>query len=897
MKSPNKIFCVISHTHWDREWYMPLENFRHRLTDLMDRLLTILADHPDYIFHLDAQTVVLEDYLAVRPEKKELLRHYISNRRIMVGPWYLQNDFYLTSGEATVRNLLEGRKLTREFGGVSKAGYAADQFGNPDQLPQILKNFGMDNFIFGRGIAKYDLSPEGKAVPKPTPTEFIWRGADGTEVLAIHMRHWYNNAQRFSSDTTRALKYLKQIEAAFDNEYTLTPYLLLMNGVDHLEAQPDILEVTEAVQKELPEGQHFLQYNLDDYVEDVKAYLSENDIHPEVVEGELRQSYDIVVLQGTLSSRHYLKVQNTEAQILLENRLEPLYAMMELAGMKGVTPKDRLVYTWKNLMRNHPHDSICGCSHDAVHRHMENRYAEIFEFAGEQLRRGMQTAGEHTAASRNGGEQDYLVTVANTQAFPLSGVVTVRIRLATADDMEAFRLIDGEGHNVPFRLLSKKKTDTNVYSPINLPGKVEVWDQEIAFDAGEVAPYAFKTFLIVKASAVPALASPVERKDLSSIENGLLKLTCEKDGSLTLTDLRTGRVLADFLDIEDRADRGNSYTFLPGGDKPLGRADFPMTYEITEANDLRSSMVLRYALPLPASYDFEAGKRTGEALSALGLTLTLQKNEPYLHIDYALDNRSADHRLRLVYRGDVESERAFADVPFEIVSHTKEDFYPGTPARLSPNASFAAIQAEGKGYAVFTVGAHEYEHIAPNALALTILRATGAIETGGTENWLTPENQCIRKISGRMAFSPFTGDLISARIPQLSLAFRAPLLGGFTACDTRKFAGGRPCVQDTEIHEYFYLPDDYPEVSMENNRSLLDVTGDGIVVTALKKSEDESGMILRFVNLSSAPTEATVTHPGKIFRTKMDEVARSFLGRGQISLPVGPNEIVTLFLN
>lgn len=144
-----KVFCVISHTHWDREWYAPLELFRNRLTDLFDRLLIILEKNPDYVFHMDAQTVVLEDYLAVRPEKKAILMQHIKNRRIIVGPWYLQNDFYLTSGESTVRNLLEGKKLTTEFGASGGIGYAPDQFGNISQLPQILDNFGIHNFVFG----------------------------------------------------------------------------------------------------------------------------------------------------------------------------------------------------------------------------------------------------------------------------------------------------------------------------------------------------------------------------------------------------------------------------------------------------------------------------------------------------------------------------------------------------------------------------------------------------------------------------------------------------------------------------------------------------------------------------------------------------------------------------
>lgn len=98
-------YCVISHTHWDREWYQTQEQMRLRLVDLMDNLLDILDREPEYVFHLDAQTIMLEDYWDVRPEMKEKCCDYIRAGRMLVGPWYVQNDFLLTSGEATVRNL------------------------------------------------------------------------------------------------------------------------------------------------------------------------------------------------------------------------------------------------------------------------------------------------------------------------------------------------------------------------------------------------------------------------------------------------------------------------------------------------------------------------------------------------------------------------------------------------------------------------------------------------------------------------------------------------------------------------------------------------------------------------------------------------------------------------
>ena len=239
-----KIFCVISHTHWDREWYRPFEVFRLRLVDLIDRLLDIIGEYPDYVFHLDAQTVVLEDYLEIRPERERLLKEKIRKGNIVVGPWYLQNDYMLTSGESTIRNLLRGTKIAQSFGHCMKVGYSPDQFGNVSQLPQILKGFGIDSFIFGRGFSKYVRDAQGNIVPEQMPAEFVWEGADGTRCLAVHMKYWYNNAQRFSQDVNKCRAMIESNLKVFEG-CNVTPYMLMMNGVDHLEAQPDLLPVLQ----------------------------------------------------------------------------------------------------------------------------------------------------------------------------------------------------------------------------------------------------------------------------------------------------------------------------------------------------------------------------------------------------------------------------------------------------------------------------------------------------------------------------------------------------------------------------------------------------------------------------------------------------------------------------
>lgn len=239
----NTVYCVLSHTHWDREWYQPFEKFRMKFCDLINNLFKILDEYPDYIFHLDAQTIVLEDYLEMYPENEEKLKRYIESGNIIIGPWYVQNDFYLSSGEATVRNLLIGIKVAEKFGKCAKVGYTPDQFGLCSQLPQILKGFDIKYHLFGRGYFLFEKGENG-VEPSKTNINFIWQSPDGSSVNSTMMPFWYNNAQRFSANIDKAICDLKNLKERFA-DYTKSPYLLLMNGVDHLEAQDDLLPIID----------------------------------------------------------------------------------------------------------------------------------------------------------------------------------------------------------------------------------------------------------------------------------------------------------------------------------------------------------------------------------------------------------------------------------------------------------------------------------------------------------------------------------------------------------------------------------------------------------------------------------------------------------------------------
>src|SRR4051794_20538406 len=141
---------VVNHTHWDREWYMPFQRYRVMLVDAIDHLLKILKERPDYTgFTLDGQTVVVEDYLEVQPDKQAELAAYVQSGRVELGPWYVLPDEFIPSAESMVRNLILGRRQMQALNATgSKVGYLPDTFGHPAQLAQVLAGFDLNSVIF-----------------------------------------------------------------------------------------------------------------------------------------------------------------------------------------------------------------------------------------------------------------------------------------------------------------------------------------------------------------------------------------------------------------------------------------------------------------------------------------------------------------------------------------------------------------------------------------------------------------------------------------------------------------------------------------------------------------------------------------------------------------------------
>ncbi|MFB9331147.1 alpha-mannosidase [Paenibacillus aurantiacus] len=423
---------LISHTHWDREWYMSYERHHVRLIELMDTLLDTFDRDPNYrTFFLDGQTIILDDYLQVRPEQAEQLARYIREGRLIIGPWYILQDEFLTSSEANVRNLQIGHQDAARYGPVvAKIGYFPDSFGNIGQAPQLFAQAGIDNAFFGRGVKPTGFNNQvGESASFESPySEMIWQAPDGSSVLGILFANWYNNGMEAPVDAEEARSYwAKRLTDA--RRFASTPHLLFMNGCDHQPVQTDLPAALETARALHPDAD-FVHGTFEDYLRLVRESLPEDLV---TIQGELRsqRTDGWGTLVNTASSRIYLKQLNQHGQALLERGAEPLAAFAKLSAGKAY-PHHLLTYAWKTLMQNHPHDSICGCSVDEVHREMTARFAKSAEVAGAIIDDSLAAIASSidTASVPAWADCGAAISVFNTSGWARSGVIERELEVA-----------------------------------------------------------------------------------------------------------------------------------------------------------------------------------------------------------------------------------------------------------------------------------------------------------------------------------------------------------------------------------------------------------------------------------------------------------------------------------
>ena len=352
------------HTHWDREWYREFEIFRMRLLRVFDNVLEMLEANIIPSFYFDGQVAALLDYLEIRPEKESLVRKHIHSKKLFIGPFYCLVDEFLTDKTCFSKNLEIGLKTAADFGCTDFIGYLPDTFGHSKNVPDILRDYGIDKCMVWRGCGDF-------------PADFKWCGMDTVNLV----RGYFQDVFSLKCDIEKKAEILKKnldLIAEKSGDYILFPV-----GADHLGVEKDINDQIIAVNEILKEDYVIKLSSPFEYFKKV-----ESNFNKFRWDDELRDNSKTFILPGTHSSRLDLKKLNVECTYKLD--LASRFVKFQHSEDKY---RKILEYAYKLLLQNQAHDGICGCSTDDVHQENIIRYKKILQIAQTVI--DEQTVDEH----------------------------------------------------------------------------------------------------------------------------------------------------------------------------------------------------------------------------------------------------------------------------------------------------------------------------------------------------------------------------------------------------------------------------------------------------------------------------------------------------------------------
>ena len=877
-------FHLIPHTHWDREWYLPESVLLPRLVAALDDLLARMHSDPDTKFLLDGQTILVEDYLRVRPERESELSELVRSGRLQVGPWYVLADELIPSGESMIRNLLAGQADARRLGGRTEVLYSPDAFGHPAEWPSLASEFGIRFGVIWRGLG--GESGQERDL-------YRWRGADGREVLLYHLPpDGYEVGSGLPADAERLPAAWSRVRAALVPR-AATRHVAVFVGADHHSAHPALGRLRSL----LAQGESTSEFRISRLEDFFAAASSETTALP-LVCGELRWSYGYTwTLQGVQATRAPLKRRHSLVELALGRMAEPLAALAQ--ATRGGDRRPLLHHAWRTLLQSEFHDSIAGTTSDAVARRVELRLDDAGNLASEIARASLdELAGNIPDRARAKPEsaaprlvlwnpvprRRRTIAIADLSWFRRDVLVGPpgerRPRVAPAP--HGFHLLSS-GTDVPVQPLGSRKGHERIDAPHHYPDQDEVDWTRIAFRIPEVGGLGLATLEVGEhqITSLPGTAWQQGR----ALGNEFLEVRIAPNGSLQVLDLRNQERFPDLFALESGGDVGDTYSYCPPPRDRLMHPPGRVNVQPLAAGPLVASAEARWRMAAGT------GTNGSDGFIDVRLIVTLYAGCPAIRCTLEIDNHASNHRVRLRSRTGLPEGPAVAGSQFGIRERRRQEtngraYTRETPVATAPGHRYVG-RAEGtRGLAVFAPGFFEYELDNSGDLLLTVLRSVGQLSVGdlptrpGHAGWptATPLAQCHGLDRLQLGIAPITqselesGTAVAELWEDLFLPVRAVWL--------RQASPLSPAAVDVRLEGY------------------------GLVFSALKPAEQGDSMVLRCYNATGKPT-AGLWHFGQPVstakRARADELGLHDirLGDGGRIVPfhAAAHEIVTIMVS
>lgn len=838
---------IVPHTHWDREWYKPFQHFRVKLVYVIDSLLNILENDVEFsYFLLDGQTIVLEDYLQIRPENQPRITKLIQDGRIQVGPWYIQPDEFAPDGESLVRNLLIGMAISSKFGEPMKVGYLPDSFGHSGQMPQILRGFGIDSAVVMRGVD----------ADKIKRSEFTWRGENGDEVFAVYLPNGYSNGM-FLPKGFREFKYRLLISARNLGKWATTNNILIMNGVDHQFPQD---QITEHIQRLNSTGKRkvYSISTLDRYIEQIKGKVPKLP----VLESDLLIPARNRVHSSIASTRIYQKQKNRRMESLLEKYVEPVSTIAWL--IKADYPAGLINQAWKYLIQNQTHDGLCGCCLDQVHREMDQRFTDV-ETIGETLKNTYARA----IARNISCDKLYLVTFNNSFT---RGMQIVKASIFTKN--KKFSLLDSSGKVIPYQINKSEEVDIADKSiwTLYLKSKEHTYQTDITFRIDFDFNVGYKVFEIQEGADNPEI-EPAISINRNIIQNQLISVEINQNGSLHIRDKESDRIFENQHILEDCGDAGDTYNYSPvKNDTVISSQNSEAAFKITRQDAHSVEATIYYELEIPEKLVNQDTERSTKLVKIpITTRMTIHANQKRIDFSTEINNLVDDHRIRVLFPTGIQTYYSYAETQFgtvkrkikpdNIVDWRKKKWHE-KPLPIYAQQKFVDINNGTAGLAVLNRGLPEYEiyQDQDSTIAITLLRGIGSMGKGnllirpGRPSGIktpTPDAQChgIQKLE--YALYPHVGDIEEENIPKQAAIYDANPLTVQNHLQYKSLVKKFKLLLNFISLETLtgHVTEKLGEIG-KGDLNLITISDDRLLISAVKKSENEDELVLRFYNSS-----------------------------------------------
>ncbi len=617
-------FHIISHTHWDREWYYPFEVYRCRLVELFDILIECFKNEDYKFFLLDGQTCILEDYLQIHPEKEELLKKLVKKGKLRIGPWYSQPDEFLIEVESIIRNLLIGEHISKKFGKKEQVGYLPDAFGHIRQLPQILCKSDIKYFCFWRGLKSENINDR---------CIFYWESPAGDKVLSFIIMDSYCNGAHLPLDEKDLKARIETIMEAYGKKNSEN-IILCMNGCDHHLPQKELPAIIDKMKKIL--NGTVIHSNLEKLFEEIEKKVNLNELP--VYKGNIDDQSADILITSCASSRPDIKIENSKTESLYIKKLEPILALAAFFNINF----DYNLYMqgWKYICLSHAHDSICSCSVDEVHEDVLSRFRWAKQIADFLIKKVL-------FSDKKDGFDLLFFSLLDSKIHYCTA------NLLIPHTVKNFSLLK-DGKDLPYVIESEEIIEDPIdFSvPTKTKRKIKVVFPVQKLQKGEVF------FISVKYhdKKKPSVKKKVKQKS-RSIENDYIKVWIENN-EIFIKDKLSENVFKNAFHFVAFGDKGDGYNFIPVKNfSELQHTDiFFLKSAFVEKDELGDSLILKGYLRLPSDF---LKKSPRKIISPFYMKLTLYKGESLLRCKLRYFNHSKNYKLSLKFTLDKEYEQCY----------------------------------------------------------------------------------------------------------------------------------------------------------------------------------------------------------------------------------------------